>query len=240
MAAWARPARPLHGAIQLDTITLMDTQRHRALPLAIYSLEGVNARAGSVVVISHGYNENRPATYLRFSALAEHLAVHGFTVLSIQHEAPNDEPLPRTGDLRVERLPNWERGVQNIRFVLDTLRQLRPWLDLDHVHLIGHSNGGDISMLFAERYPEKVVTAISLDNLRMPLPRVNKPRIASLRAMDTTADPGVLPSADEGDSLGIRIIDMPGFKHVDFNDHGTEEQHQRLNRAVLELLQAVD
>lgn len=225
-----------HGAVQRDTLTLQDTLRGRAIPIAIYQLEGVAHANSPVVIISHGYNENLPGTYLRFSSLAEHLAIHGYVVVSVQHELPGDEPLAMKGDLRVARRPNWERGVENIRSVVNTLKsQQRPG-KFDRVSLVGHSNGGDISLLFAELHPRYVNTVISLDNRRMPLPRVSTPRIASLRAEDVAADPGVLPTTEERSWFGIQVIDMPGFKHVDFNDRGTPEQRQRLNSQVLELL----
>lgn len=233
----ARPEPISHGALQRDTITLLDSTRSRSIPIALYRLEGLDDQPHKVVVISHGFNENLPGTYLRFSSLAEYLAVHGYAVVSIQHELPTDELLPMKGDLRVERRPNWERGVANIRFVLDAMKERYPQWDFEHVALVGHSNGGDMSMLFAELYPDRVQVAISLDNRRMPLPRTSNPRIASLRAEDVAADAGVLPTPEEQQRFGIRVIDMPGFKHVDFNDRGTAGQRARMNAQVLELLE---
>jgi len=230
------PAPLLHGAVQRDTLTLLDSARNRAIPIALYRSEGLDDERRKVVVISHGYNANLPGTYLRFSSLAEYLAMHGYVVVSIQHEHPTDELLPMKGDLRVARRPNWERGVANILFVLDAMKERYPLWDLDQVALVGHSNGGDISMLFAEKYPERVEVAISLDNRRMPLPRTNTPRIASLRAEDGAADAGVLPTVEEQQRFAIRVIDMPGFEHVDFNDRGTIAQCARMNAQVLELL----
>lgn len=250
------PARPfliavafqacfMHGVIVAgqetvvaDTITLFDGDRERPVPIAIYHRAAPASEPAEVVVISHGYNAGQPGTYLRFSSLAGHLVANGYVVVSVQHELPTDPPLAMNGDLRKERLPNWERGVANLRFVLDRLQKERPDLDLGTVALVGHSNGGDISMLFAQRSPERVKVAISLDNLRMPLPRTRSPRIASLRAEDTTADPGVLPELQEAEHLGMVVIAMHGFKHVDFNDRGSDEQRRRMNQQVLDLLSA--
>ncbi|MBB5621242.1 hypothetical protein HDE69_002295 [Pedobacter cryoconitis] len=47
-----------------------------------------------------------------------------------------------------------------------------------------------MSMLFATQHPELVDKVISLDNRRMPFPRVSKPRIYSLRSSDQPADEG--------------------------------------------------
>jgi pimeloyl-ACP methyl ester carboxylesterase len=34
--------------------------------------------------------------------------------------------------------------------------------------MVGHSNGGDISMYFAKRYPEMIKKVVTLDKLRVP------------------------------------------------------------------------
>ena len=44
--------------------------------------------------------------------------------------------------------------TQDILFVMSELEKTNPNLDLSKVTLIGHSNGGDISMLFATTHPE--------------------------------------------------------------------------------------
>ncbi len=218
-----------------DTLTIIDTERDRRIPIAIMHPNGT-ADLSRVVFISHGYNENLPRTYLFFSGIAKGLADAGFTVVSVQHELPGDEPLPMKGDLRTARRPNWERGVQNLRCVLHELRERAPMWALDQIDLIGHSNGGDISMLYATRYPSELRSATSLDNRRMPLPRVSRPRIATLRADDVPADPGVLPSEAEQKALNIDVILMPGFRHVDFNDRATTEQRSELVRVLLDVL----
>jgi pimeloyl-ACP methyl ester carboxylesterase len=34
--------------------------------------------------------------------------------------------------------------------------------------MVGHSNGGDISMFFAKLYPDQINKVVTLDNLRVP------------------------------------------------------------------------
>ncbi|MBX2972609.1 MAG: alpha/beta hydrolase [Flavobacteriales bacterium] len=222
-----------------DTLTIVDAERDRPIPIAIMR---PNSATGlqRVVFISHGYNANLPGTYLLFSGIAKGLADAGFTVVSVQHELPGDELLPMKGDLRILRRPNWERGVQNLRHVLHVLREREPTWPFDRIDLIGHSNGGDISMLYATLHPEEVRSATSLDNRRMPLPRVSRPHIATLRADDVPADPGVLPSEAEQKTFHIDVIPMPGFRHVDFNDRATPEQRSELVRVLLEVLGKAD
>lgn len=226
---------PASTGVAVDTLLLRDTLRNRDVPVAIYWPVTVDT-ALHAVLLSHGYNANLPGTYLRFSSLCTSLAEEGRLVVSIQHELPNDETLAMKGDLRESRRPNWERGVENILFVRKVLEQLYPAMDLSVVDLVGHSNGGDISMLFTELHPTLVGTVVSLDNLRMPLPRTRRPRIRSIRAADTRADAAVLPDAEDQRDLDIIIETLPDVGHSDMNDRGSEAQRSRLNSAVSRML----
>lgn len=223
-------------AINVDTLVLVDSMRQRTIPIAYYAPHSTSDDKPKLALISHGYGANRSGTYLHFSSLAEHLASNGWTVVSIQHELPGDEPLAMKGDLRVLRRPNWERGVANIHFVLKAMKHAHPALEDAEVALVGHSNGGDISMLFAETYPVLVESVVSLDNRRMPLPRMRTPKIRSVRANDAPADDGVLPTREEQEEFGIRTIHLPNTKHVDMDDRATEVQRKELNALVLDLL----
>lgn len=217
-----------------DTLTLFDKARQRNIPIA--TMQPDDAPNPRLVLISHGYNANKPGTYLLFSSLAQALCQAGFAVVSVQHEQPGDEALPMKGDLRVARRPIWDRGVENLRFVLTEMAVLHPDWQLDQVDLVGHSNGGDISMLYATLRAQEVRAVISLDNLRMLLPRTREPLVATLRAQDTKADPGVLPTEEEQARFNIKVIPMAGFDHADMNDRASDEQRTRLNSVMLELL----
>ena len=223
------------GLVRRDTLTIHDRVRARPIPIAIYKAV-LPEKAPKLVLLSHGYNENLPGTYLRFSSMAEHLARNGHLVVSIQHELPTDPLLAMNGDLATLRRPNWERGVENIHCVLLHARSLGLGVDTATAILIGHSNGGDMSLLFATLHPELVDCVVTLDNRRMPLPRTSRPRICSVRANDVAADPGVLPDDADRDRYGIRIVELPGIRHVEMNDRGTAEQRTRLNTAVLGLI----
>lgn len=224
------------SSIRIDTLTLLDTLRHRRIPLACYTARAGSIASAHLVLLSHGYNENQPGTYLRYTYLAEFLAEHGYVVASVQHELPGDEPLAMKGDLRTLRRPNWERGAENILFVLNHLKRTRPELDFAHTTLIGHSNGGDMSVLFAEEHPELVENLITLDNRRLPLPRTAKPRVLSLRSSDAPADPGVLPSEKEQTDLGMRIVPLVDVEHNAMSDRGTAEQRAEITRLILAFL----
>ena len=90
-------------------------------------------------------------------------------------------------------------------------------------------------MLFCSRYPNLIDKVITLDNLRMPIPRIKQPMILSIRANDTKADDGVLPSTEEQKNFNIRIIDLQG-KHKDFCDNGDAALKQSIILEIVKFL----
>jgi predicted dienelactone hydrolase len=233
---------------KLDTLTLFDSARHRPIPVAFYTPKTVKNMVRTlhqaesmtdklkIVIFSHGYGNNKGGDYLAYAYLTQYLAENGYFVASIQHELPNDEPLAMSGNFQETRRPNWERGVQNILFVINTLKKTKPQLDFDHISLIGHSNGGDMSILFTHTYPDLLDKVISLDSRRAAFPRVKKPKIYSLRSSDQVADKGVLLDKIEQDIYGVKIIKLEDTKHNDMDENGTPEQRQEINKYVLSFL----
>ncbi|MBB6271144.1 pimeloyl-ACP methyl ester carboxylesterase [Pedobacter cryoconitis] len=218
-----------------DTLNWIDQSRNRLVPVAIYKPDATvfNRKA---VILNHGYGNNQWGSFKAYSFLADYLASKGYTVVSIQHELSTDELLPSTGKPQETRRPNWERGVQNIIFVINQLKKTRSDLDYKHLNLIGHSNGGDMVMLFAAEYPKLVDKVISLDNRRMPIPRIKKPAIYSLRSSDQPADEGVLPSSEEQQRLGIKIINLKNITHNEMDDYGKDFQKAEMNKLILGFL----
>ena len=104
-----------------------------------------------VAVLSHG----NTVKFTEYSFLANVLAARGYITVSVQHDLPTDPPMvTKPGELYVGRLPQYQRGVENIRFAADEMRKVQPNADYDHLTMVGHSVGADISMLFAKEYPE--------------------------------------------------------------------------------------
>lgn len=230
----AQPIRS--GSVRVDTATFVDTARARPVPVAIYRRSCAAGDHGRVVLLSHGYNENKPGTYLNYSYLAQFLAEQGYVVISIQHDLSTDEPLAMKGNLRELRSPAWDRGARNIGFVLSEMQRRYPALDYAHTTLIGHSNGGDMSAFFTRLHPGIVENLITLDNRRMPLPRTKSPRILSLRSSDAPADEGVLPSPEEQANYGMRIIQCDRIEHNQMSDRATSVQRERITTLVLDFL----
>jgi predicted dienelactone hydrolase len=203
-----------------EAVELFDKTHNRLISVELFKpVKLLDNTKLPLVIINHGYGIKN-TDYL---FLANNLIANGYFVMSIQHDLEGDKPLPRKGNLYERRMPLWKRGVENILFVLKELKPKYPLVDYDNITLIGHSNGGDISMLIAKQHPNLAKNIISLDSLRMPFPRSDSPRILSLRAIDTQADEGVLPNIEEQKRLGINIVTLPDAKHIDFSDSGSIE-----------------
>ncbi|MBK8627812.1 MAG: alpha/beta hydrolase, partial [Saprospiraceae bacterium] len=95
----------------------------------------------------------------------------GFFVVSIQHELATDSLLAIDRNLQIVRRPFWGNVVQIIfLYVINELKRTNPDLDFKHITLVGHSNGGDMTALFPQKYPNIVEKIVALDNRRMALP----------------------------------------------------------------------
>ncbi|WP_409415890.1 alpha/beta hydrolase family protein [Flavobacterium sp. PS2] len=222
--------------LKLDNIEIFDNSRDRKIPVAIYhpnTDKKINNQ--QVIIFSHGYGENKGGDNMIYSHLTENLASKGYFVVSIQHELPTDDLLAMEGDLKITRRPNWDRGVENIRYVLNEFKKTNPELDFKHLTLIGHSNGGDMTALFADKYPESVYRIITMDNRRMPLPRVYKPRVYTLRSKNYSADEGVLPTEQEQKKYGIKVL-FTTINHSDMDNDATIEEQETINTFIEESL----
>ncbi len=193
------------------------------------SIAGKNLK---VVILAPGHGIRNS----EYAFIATHLAARGYVVASIQYELPQDEEIEITGNVYEALETSWEQSVTYILFVTQYLKKIYPNLDFEHLTLIGHSRGGDVLMLFAQKYPELVSKAISLDNNHVPLPRTKKPQIFSLRANNTTPDKGVLPTPEEQEKYQIQIIKLKDISHMDMC-FGTANQKEEINRYLTEFLQ---
>jgi pimeloyl-ACP methyl ester carboxylesterase len=221
----------------LDTLKLFDQNRQREIPIAIYKPKTTKKiKDQQLVILSHGYNENRRGSYLGYKYLTEFLATHGIIVVSIQHELPTDSLIPLTGIPQIVRRPFWDRGADNILFVIQVLKKMYPDLNFKHITLIGHSIGGDMTALFPQKYPNIVDKIITLDNRRMALPRTINPRVYSLRSSDQQADQDVLPTNEEIKNFNMKIIKLANTKHNDMGDNLNDEQSREINNYIMSFL----
>ena len=106
-----------------------------------------------VVILSHGNTVKNT----EYSFLTNTFAARGYLVVSIQHDLVADDPMvTKAGEEYVGRRSQYNRGIANILFTIDELKKVYPNADYRHLTMVGHSNGGDISMYFARLHPDLV------------------------------------------------------------------------------------
>ena len=214
------------------TTSLFDSRRNRIVPVAVYRPKKESARTG-VIIFNHGYDGNKnDKSNQSYSYLTRFLAEKGYYVISIQHELSDDPLLAMEGNFMETRMPNWKRGEENILFTIREFKKLKLILQWEKLCVIGHSNGGDITMLTATNHPELIMKAISMDHRRMIIPRTQKPRIYTLRGCDYDADPGVLPTSEEQQKFRIEVLRLDGVTHSNMGENGSAEQHDLTNRHI--------
>ncbi|MCC6410368.1 MAG: alpha/beta hydrolase [Saprospiraceae bacterium] len=216
----------LSATLFAQPVDFFDTARNRHIPGMI------DPGGDKLVIIGACYGCEKGM----YAFLSKALVAEGYTVVSIEHEQPQDEPLATTGDIYKLRYPVWERGVQNLKFVLAEMYKRQPALAATKPVLIGHSNGGDIAMLYATLYPDELADVISLDHRRMPIPRSAKPRLMSLRAGEFEPDAGVIPTPEEQAQYGIQIEMFENARHIELSDLGSAQIRGRMERLVVEFL----
>ena len=213
-------------AIRHETLTFFDASRNRPVQvdIAVRRDKEMQANAGMITLPVAVLNHGNTVKFTEYSFLANVFAARGYMAVSIQHDLDTDAPLvTKVGELYVGRLPVYERGVQNIKYAVKELKKIQPNSDYDHLTLVGHFNGGDISMFYAKEFPDDVKKVVTLDNLRVPFMTDGKFKILSFRSHDTVfkPDPGVVPDDEICEKAGITVVNT-GAQHTDMSDRGPE------------------
>ncbi|SHL86014.1 hypothetical protein SAMN05444159_7015 [Bradyrhizobium lablabi] len=188
-----------------------------------------------VAILSHG----NTVKFTEYSFLANVFAARGYMVVSIQHDLETDEPMvTKVDEEYVGRRSQYNRGIANIKFAVDELKRLQPNSDYNHLTMVGHSNGGDISMYFAKRYPDMIKKVVTLDNLRVPFMTDGKFKILSFRSQDPVfkADPGVVPDDEACAKAGITVV-KTGYQHTDMSDRGPDEVKSKISSILDKFLE---
>jgi hypothetical protein len=173
-----------------------------------------------VAILSHG----NTVKHTEYSFLTNLFASRGYLVASIQHDLETDGPMvTKPGEEYVGRRLHYTRGAFNIMFAIEEMKKHYPNADYRHLTLIGHSNGGDMSMFFAKQHPELVKKVVTLDNLRVPFVTDGKFKILSFRSKDPhfKADPGVIPDDEICEKVGIKVVKTE-FQHNELSDRGPD------------------
>ena len=227
-------------AIRHETISFYDPDRNNrlvAVDIAVRRDKELQANASlttlPVAILNHGNTVKHP----EYLFLSNAFAARGYLAVSPQHDLATDPPMvTKVGDLYVGRLPQIQRGVANIKFAIEQMRNFSH-ADYKKVTMVGHSMGGDISMYFAKQYPDEIKTVVTLDNLRVPLLTDGKFKILSFRSKDPQfkTDPGVIPSDEQCESAGITVVQTP-FQHDDMRDAGPVDAKNSIESMLDKLL----
>jgi hypothetical protein len=228
-------------AIHHKTLTFIDPQRsdrNVSVDIAVRRDREMEAMGDMielpVAILSHGNTVKNT----EYSFLTNLFAARGYLVVSIQHDLETDDPMvTKVGEEYVGRRMQYNRGIFNIKFAVENLEKVYPNADYKHLTLIGHSNGGDISMYFAKLHPEMVKKVVTLDNLRVPFVTDGKVKILSFRSHDPVfkADPGVVPDDDICAKAGITVV-RTEFQHNDLSDRGPDSVKASIEAKVEDFL----
>ena len=232
-------------AIRHETITFLDPSRDNrpvAVDIAVRRDKEMQANAGMIKLPVAVLNHGNTVKFTEYSFVANVFAARGYEVISIQHDLPTDPPMvTKVGEPYVGRLAQIQRGVANIRFAVAQMRDILPNADYDHLTVVGHSMGGDITMYFAKQYPEEIKKVVTMDNLRVPFITSGKFKILSFRSSDPQfkADPGVVPSSDICEKAGITVVTTQ-FQHNDMRDTGSENAKSSIQSMLDKFLAEAD
>jgi pimeloyl-ACP methyl ester carboxylesterase len=215
-------------AIRHETIMFTDASRDNrpvAVDIAIRRDKEMQANAGMITLPVAILNHGNTVKFTEYSFLANVFAARGYLVVSIQHDLPTDAPMvTKVGELYVGRLPQYQRDVVNIKFAIEEMKKVQANADYDHLTMVGHSVGADVSLYFAKLYPDKIKKVVTLDNLRVPFMTDGKFKILSFRSKDPVfkTDPGVIPDDAVCEKAGITVV-RTDFQHNDMRDTGPDE-----------------
>jgi pimeloyl-ACP methyl ester carboxylesterase len=224
-------------AIRHETLTFHDATRDNrtvAVDIAVRRDKELQANAGMITLPVAVLNHGNTVKFTEYSFLANLFAARGYMAISIQHDLPTDPPMvTKIGELYVGRQPQYLRGVANILFAVEEMQKVQPNADYEHLTVVGHSAGADISMYFAKLHPELVKKVVTLDNLRVPFITDGRFKILSFRSKDPVfkTDPGVIPSEEVCEKAGITVV-RTGFQHNDMRDTGPDAAKESIQNML--------
>src|SRR5712664_4153555 len=232
-------------AIRHETYTFNDPVRGNrpvAVDIAVRRDKQMQANAGMITLPVAILNHGNTVKFTEYSFLANIFAARGYLAISIQHDLPTDPPMvTKVGELYVGRLPQIQRGVDNIHFAVAEMKKVQPNADYARVTMVGHSMGGDISMYFAKEYPDEIKKVVTLDNLRVPFLTEGRFKILSFRSKDPQfkTDPDVIPSEEQRENAGITVVQTT-FQHNDMRDTGPDAAKRSIQTVLDKFLVDTD
>src|ERR1700686_5276935 len=132
-------------AISHETLTFYDPARDNrpvAVDIAVRRDKEMQANAGMITLPVAILNHGNTVKFTEYSFLANVFAARGYLAVSIQHDLPTDAPMvTKVGEIYVGRLPQYQRGIANIRFAVEKMKKVQSNADYDHLTIGGHTRG---------------------------------------------------------------------------------------------------
>lgn len=142
---------PGSAEVQILKLNLNDQKRGREIPVDLYWSKNTNS-SKPVIIFSHGLGSVR--TELKY--LAEHLASHGYPVVTLEHPGSNEANVNSAlvGKNRIMKPQEFLERPKDISFVLDQLDAsnrsasfpLAGKLATNNVMILGYSFGGSTAL----------------------------------------------------------------------------------------------
>ncbi|TMO73820.1 alpha/beta hydrolase [Pseudoalteromonas sp. S3785] len=215
-----------------DDDVIVDQSRNRTIPINITlpnNSNQCNEQAKCpVAFVNAGYG----ISHNNYSFASKLFNAQGYLSIAVAHELKTDPALNRIQPYLTTRMENWHRGVVTLRFLVNQLSAQYPEYDFSQLTLFGHSNGGDISALYAAIYPNEVSQIITLDHRRMLTPRNKNIRVLTLRGSDYEADANVLLNETELKEFPVSQVMIEKSRHNDMYDGGPAWLVDRMSKEV--------
>src|SRR5687768_12585147 len=138
------PQPPATTTAEILETTLVDSVRHRSIPLRIYL--PADPAPAPLILFSHGLGNSRSG----YSYLGDAWAARGYVVVFLQHTDSDDSlSLPKLYRAAFDRAV-WRNRPLDITFVLDefgssspdpVIANLGSRIDMDRIGMAGHSYG---------------------------------------------------------------------------------------------------
>lgn len=202
-----------------------------AVPVDIHAPANIqactHAKPCPVAILSPGYGLSGSD----YSFITNYLNGMGYLVVALQ-DSSGGVKLDRDAPVSQQVQAMARVASRSISTVIDETAVRYPQFDWQHLLLVGHSLGGDSSAQFGADNANRVSSLISLDSRRVAFPRSAGIHVLTIRASDTTADPGVLPNEEERSRYGTCVVHIEGSRHNDMQDAGSEQLKARITSAI--------
>src|SRR3954463_8388556 len=127
-------------AIRHETIAFHDASRDNrlvAVDIAVRRDKEMQADAGLIKLPVAILNHGNTVKNTEYSFLANIFAARGYLAISPQHDLPGDPPMvTKVSEPFAGRLPQIQRGVDNIHFAIGEMKKVQPNADYARVTMV--------------------------------------------------------------------------------------------------------